>query len=53
MHWSVVALIAGMVGVCIGCGLMAVLVAGGREDAYEAGFRDGTDWADLEDTRNG
>lgn len=46
--WSLVTLI---LGACIGGGLVAVIAAGASEDAYRDGYRDGTDWADLEDSR--
>lgn len=40
-----------MLGACIGAATVAVVVYGATDDAYDAGYRAGTDWADLEDAR--
>lgn len=48
MCWVGVA-IALVVGVCLGCALMAVVAGGASEDAYRKGWRDGTGLGDLDD----
>jgi hypothetical protein len=42
--------IAAIVGVCLGGGLLAVLVAGSREDAWRSGWAAGTKRGDLDET---
>lgn len=38
-----------MVGACIGAGLVAVIAWGAVDDAYDQGYRAGTDWVNLDD----